>query len=620
MKSGDAQHPHARRRRARGASLIVAALMGTLCLAFFRAQVLQSSDYALQSQSNRLRPLPIEAPRGTVYDRNGRIIADNVPGYSLSLFPAPIDSLAATLEVLRPYLGLTDARIERLLDQARRYRAQPLLVEVDADFDAVAALEERRAEFPGVFLEMRPKRRYHAGPAVSHVLGYVGEITADELESERLAGYEQGMTVGKEGMERQYEGRLQGARGLRYVEVDARGRIVGSFLGQAERPAQPGSDLELNLDLDLTEWIHEIFPDTMRGAVVALDVADGGVLALYSAPTFDPNSFVGGIDADEWAELNGDPARPLFNRAAVGRYAPGSTWKLAVAAIGLDLGVVHPHETLPIACNGGFRYGNRYFRCWKPDGHGLLDLAGAIQNSCNVYFYQLGLRVGLQRLLEEGTRIGFARRCGVDLPRESQGVFPADVSFWQDRFGYRANESEVLSMSIGQGPNDQTPLKMAQFYVAMARNGSAPAPRILRDASQGEGWSLDLSQESLESIREGLRRVVGPGGTAHMSSLEHWDLLGKSGTVQNSQDPTRNHAWFAGIAGPRDSPPEIVVVALVEFGDSGSGVAAPIVAKAADYYLRKRHGIATDTIQTLREHLLTGRPAPWARWEPEPGS
>jgi penicillin-binding protein 2 len=240
-----------------------------------------------------------------------------------------------------------------------------------------------------------------------------------------------------------------------------------------------------------------------------------------------------------------------------------------------------------------------------------VDLLGAISHSCNVYFYQLGLKIGLERLLQEGTRIGFNERCGVDLPAESKGEFPEDPTWWEEAFGYIGREGEALSLSIGQGPNSQTPLKMAQFYVAIARDGSAPPPLLRRTETPPEGgWSLDLSQESLAVMREGLRAVVSPGGTAYLSSLEYWDLMGKTGTVQNPPNP--DHAWFTGIAGPKGGNPEVAVVAIVEFGVSGSGVAAPLVAKTADFYLRRKHGIPVDSIQTLREHYNAGKPAPWA--------
>jgi penicillin-binding protein 2 len=605
-------HPISRRQRGRGGQIVVFFLMGILVLAFFRAQVLRSHAWRLQADSNRLRPLPVPAPRGTIFDRNDHPLADNVPGYSVVLLPGHRDTIEETLDQLQPLLHLTPGRLGYLKDRVRLYPRQPLVVKVNAEFTEASALEERRSEFPGIYLEMRPRRRYLAREELAHVLGYLGEISSAELEEARFREYEAGNIVGKEGIEREYEGILKGEQGTRYVEVDAIGRIVGSFGGTAQKDPVPGHDLWLNIDLELQGWIHKIFPKNMRGAVVALEVETGGVLALYSAPTFDPNDFVGGIAADRWDALNRNPEQPLFNRAISGLYPPASTWKLAAAAIALDLGVIRPDETMPIPCTGGMQYGNRYWRCWDPEGHGEVDLFGAIRHSCDVYFYQLGIRIGLQRMLDEGTRIGFNQRCGIDLPSEARGIFPENQRFWQDRFGVRPTEGEVLNLAIGQGPNSQTPLKMAQFYLAIARDGSAPAPRIRRtDDAEGEGWSLHLEPEALQVMRDGLRTVMQPGGTAYGSSLEYWDIMGKTGTGQNSQGP--DHAWFAGIAGPRDSEPEIVVVAIVEFGESGSRVAAPIVAKAADFYLRKKHGIPFDSIQTLNEHYAAGRIPRWAQ-------
>ena len=612
-------HPHLRRQRAHGAIFVVLGFMGLLLGAFFRVQVLGSTTWSLRAESNRLRQLPMPAPRGTIYDRDGKILADNVPGYAVTLLPGPPDSIRATLERMGRYIELSPERIERLMAELRRY-GRELVVDADAPFDVVSALEERRSEFPDVYIEMRPRRRYLVGPAAAHVLGYVGEITGDELSSDAFPPerYEQGMVVGKTGIEKEYERRLQGNQGFRYVEVDARGRIVGDFGGVTADPAEPGGDMRLNLDLDLQEWIDRIFPDSMAGAVVALDPADGSVLAMYSAPSFDPNAFVGGIDAESWRGLNGDPQKPLFNRPVLGLYAPASTFKLATAAIGLDVGVVGPEEFMPQPCTGSYFYGNRVWRCHKPEGHGYNNLAQAIANSCDVYFYQLGLRIGLDRMLERATDVGFSRQCGVDLPQENTGIFPAGREFWNRRFGYSPQEGEVLSLAIGQGPNDQTPLKMAQFYVALARDGSAPAPAIAEGVTLGEGWSLHLAPEHLAALREGLRKVTSPGGTAHLAgTLEHFEVLGKTGTGQNVQSLAgigENHAWFAAIAGPFGGPPEVVVVSLVEFGGSGSGVAAPIAVKTADFYLRKKHGIPIDTIQTYGEHIRAGI---YPRWYAE---
>jgi penicillin-binding protein 2 len=609
--------PHERRRRAVGAFVVLGLLMATLAAAFFRIQILGSDAWELRAESNRVRQLPVPTPRGIIYDRHGTILADNVPGYAITLLPGPLDSARATLNRISEYVELPEEQIDRALTTMARF-GREVVVDADADFAVVSAIEERRAEFPGIYVEMRPRRRYALGPAAGHVLGYVGEITAEELAlpafSEGL--YEQGMIVGKTGIERQYEARLQGRPGLKFVEFDARGRIVGDFTGVRTDPGEEGEGLTLNLDMELQEWIHRIFPDTLAGAVVALDPADGGVLALYSAPTYDPNDFVGGIDPQLWTRLSTDERKPLFDRSVVGLYPPASTWKLAAAGIALDLGVVTPDEHMEVPCTGGWFWGNRYWRCWAPAGHGYQTLVEAIGNSCDVYFYQLGLRVGLDPMLRRATEIGFSRRCGVDLPQESQGVFPSERAFWErPPFNYTPTEGEVLNLAIGQGPNSQTPLKVAQFYLALARDGSAPAPAIAHDVELAEGWSLDLAPEHIESLREGMRLVTAPGGTAHFgTALEHWEVIGKTGTGQNSlslQGLAEDHAWFAGMAGPIGGDPEIVIAVIVEYAGGGSAVAAPIMAKTADFYLRRKYGIPVDSVQTYLEHLRAGRPAPW---------
>jgi penicillin-binding protein 2 len=611
-------HPHALRRRAAGAYIGLAVMMVILLIGFFRIQVLRGEEAMLRAASNRIRTLPVPAPRGTIFDRNGAIIADNVPGYQVTILPAPPDSVRATLGRMARYMHLSDARIDRVMRTLQAY-GREVVVDTDASFEAVAALEERRSQFPGVYVEMRPRRRYQMGGAGGHVTGYVGEITRGELDSDDFAGdrYEAGMIVGKIGIEKQYEASLQGIQGIRTVEFDARGRIVGDFSGAVDRAAEPGQDLHLNIDRELQEWVASIFPEGMSGAVVALDPDDGGVLALYSAPGYDPNLFTGGIDQVTWDILNSDEQKPLYDRSVMGRYAPASTWKLATAGIGLDLGVVTPDEYMPEPCTGAYFFGDRFFHCWNREGHGYNTLAEAIGNSCDIYFYQLGQRIGLGRLIERSNEIGFSGRCGVDLPQERAGYFPRDVSYWLDNWGYRAREGEVLNLAIGQGPNSQTPLKMAQFYVALARDGTAPAPMIARDAPLGEGWELNLAPEYIEALREGLRRVTAVGGTAHVrTALEFWDVLGKTGTGQNPlsvRGLAEDHAWFAGMAGPPGEPPEIVVVALVEYGASGGQVAAPIVAKTADFYLRNKYGIPVDTIQTYWDHISTGPIPDWYR-------
>ena len=610
----DIFHLHARRRRAQGAIGVVCVLLAALSLAFFQTQVVRNPAYAVQSDRNRLRPLTIPAPRGNILDRAGRIMADNAPGYTLSLLPAPADSVRNTLGRLAPHLGLRPEDVDALMQRRRLNPEQPLVISTDLGFDQVSAIEERRRVFPEVLIEMRPRRRYPAGAAAAHLVGYVGEISEQELETELFAGYQGATLVGKSGVERQYERLLAGQPGVRYVEVDARGRLVAAHRQARELPAVSGQEVRLNVDLELQRWIARILPETRRGAVAVLEPGTAAVLALYSSPPFDPNEFVGNVSPSRWAELRQDSARRMLDRSITGLYPPASTWKLATSAIALELGIVEPQTVLPLACRGGMRYGNRYFRCWERQGHGSLTMAEAIAQSCDVYFYQLGLQIGLEKLLTEGRRLGFADPTGVDLPGERAGHFPAEPDWYRRRFGRAPTEAEVMSLSIGQGPNDQTALKMAQFYAALATDGRAPAPRVVAggDSTGGEPLDLRVSSESLEALREGLRLVTAPGGTAHGSSLEHWTWIGKTGTAQNPHGA--DHGWFVGVGGARGGEAEVVVATIIEAGEHGSDV-AQIAAKVADYYLRQKHGMQIDTIQTLREHWQAGRAARWAAWQ-----
>jgi penicillin-binding protein 2 len=608
-------HLHARRRRARIAVGVLILVFGLLSAAFFNTQVVDNHAYTMQSDKNRLRPLPIAAARGTILDRRGRVVAGNQPGYALTLLPAPEDTLREALQQIAPLLQLSEARIHQLLVRHRDERTQALLVSNDLTFEQASAIEERLPFYPRFVIEMRPKRVYAPGKSIAHLIGYVSEISKDELQRPTFAGYTRGQIVGKAGLERQYEARIGGKPGIRYVEVDARGRIVAGLNSASLASVAPvaGQPVQLYLDLDLQEFIASIFPDSMRGAMVAMEPGTGHVLAIYSNPAYDPNRFVGGISSALWRDLNTNPAKPLLDRAALGLYPPGSTFKLATAAIALELNVIDPNAYMPMPCRGGMQYGNRYFHCWEDKGHGYVNLVDAIKHSCDVYFYQLGLRIGLERLIAEGTRLGFAKKSGIDLPVDRAGNFPNDVDWYRRRFGWKATQAEVLNLAIGQGPNDQTPLKMAQFYSALAADGKVGAPRMANvpgDSLAG-GWDLHLSPQSLKVLREGLRRVTAPGGTAGMSALEHWDFIGKTGTSENPHGA--DHAWFVGMAGPRGAAPEVVVATLVELYGHGSE-AAQFSAKAADYYLRRKHGMRTDTIQTLREYLNAGRPTPWAVW------
>ncbi len=577
-----------RTRRARAASFLLFGVVLVLAGAFFRLQVLGGGTYRLQSTNNRLRPIPIPAARGAVYDRHGALLAESIPGYSLSLLPASADSARATLERLAPYVGLDPSDIDDLMERRRRQPQLPLPVRDDLTFSQVASVEERRPDFRLIVVETHPRRRYPAGASVGHVVGYVGEISEAELDSDDFVEYEAGRIVGKQGVERSYERELAGTAGTRYVEVNARGSIVREFPSQLARPAVQGTELRLTLDLDLHQLVDSLFPVEDRGGVVALDPRNGEVLLLYSHPTFDPNLFVGGISATDWAMLRDDPAQPMLNRAAAALYPPGSTWKLVLATLGMREGVVGIDTYMPTSCRGALQFGRRPFRCWRPEGHGPLDLSGAIKESCNVFFYQLGLRVGLDTFLAGVDRMGFNSPTGLDLPGEISGRFPPSRSWYDRRFGRRGwTEAVVLNLSIGQGETEQSLLRMAQYYAALATGQSPVVPHLRQSETLSqirEEWSLELPDAQREQLVNAMVRVVNePRGTAYWHRPREWTLAGKTGTAQNPHGEP--HSWFVGFA-PADDP-RIVIAAIVENGhpDNQTSRAVPIASQIVARHL-----------------------------------
>jgi penicillin-binding protein 2 len=595
MTGGEAARlSRVRRSRAAAAGLIVVILV--LATAFFRLQVLGGGSYELQSRNNRLRPILIPAARGAIYDRHGEVLAESIPGYSLSLLSGPADSARATLERLVPYLGLDSAGIETILQRRSRNPQLPVQVRDDLSFGQVAAVEERRPDFRRVVIATHPRRRYPAGAVTAHVIGYVGEISEAELDSDEFVEYESGRTVGKQGIERSYEAELAGAAGSRYVEVNARGSIVRDFPSDLERAAESGQDLSLTLDLALQQFADSIFPVDDIGGAVALDPRTGDVLLLYSHPSFDPNQFVGGITEKDWAALRDDPRRPIMNRPASALYPPGSTWKLVLATLGMRQGAVGIDTYMPTSCRGALQFGRRPFRCWKQEGHGPLSLSGAIKESCNVFFYQLGLRLGLDPLLSGVDGLGFNQATGIDIPGEVSGRFPPSRDWYDRRYGRRGwTESVVLNLSIGQGETEQTLLRMAQFYAALATGEAPVVPHLLRSEvleRVREDWTLDLPEAQRLELVSAMKRVVNePGGTAYWHRPRQWTMAGKTGTSQNPHGEP--HSWFVGFA-PADDP-RIVIVAIVENGhpDNRTSRAVPFAAQVVARYLESE-GIPPD--------------------------
>jgi len=584
----DSQKLALRRQRGRIAALCLFVALGILAAAFFRLQVISGAQYALRSEENRFRAITVPAPRGTIYDRNGRVVAENVPGYVISVLPGPRDTIAATLDRLAVPLGIGPELREELIGRNRQRPNEPLVVRDNATFEQVSYVEQRRPEFRRVVVESHPRRRYPMGREVAHMIGYVGEISPQELLEPRYESYEPGRIVGKAGLELEYESTLGGTPGVRYVEVNALGSIVRDDIARGT-PATPGRDLQLGIDLELQALASRTFPDTLRGGVVAIDPATGEVLVLYSHPTFDPNAFIGGIPTDLWRELNEDPAQPLYNRVSTAGYPPGSTWKLVMSTVGMRTGDLTIDSYMPHICTGGLTYGNRYFRCWNPAGHGGQTLAGAIKVSCNVYFYQAGERIGLDALLGTVPQLGFGGRTGIDLPYETQGRFPESRAWFDDRYGPRGwTESVVWNLAIGQGENQQSLLRMASFYTALATGESPIRPHLARDenlAARRADWTLGLPEARRTELLDAMTRVVNEqGGTAYRFRLADWALAGKTGTAQNPQGAP--HSWFVGFAPAR--APRIVIAAIVEHGhpDGTTSLAVPYAAGIVEAYLR----------------------------------
>ncbi|HUH12434.1 MAG TPA: penicillin-binding transpeptidase domain-containing protein [Longimicrobiales bacterium] len=598
--------------RSRWARVVLALVVLTLCYSLGRLQLLQSEEYAVVAKTNRLRPLPIRAPRGTIYDRHGNVVAENVVGYQVQLMPAPEDSLRKQVALLQPVLGLDSLDVRRVFRTWEMQRHLPLMVSGDASQRAVAQLQERRDDFPWVVVTEYPKRMYSAGEAVSNIVGYVAEINQAELDMSEYSGYRQGRWIGKTGLERQYERHLSGEPGIRYLEIDAKGRIKNWLPEELGVPPLPGEDLHLHLDLDLQRYVSELFKDAeehygkpVTGGFAAIDPRTGGVLALYSSPTYDPNLFTGGISTREYRRLADDPRKPLLDRATGSRQPPGSVFKLSHASMALQLGLITPDEYMPIACAGGMGYQGRYAKCHSV--HGRQNMYLGIKNSCDVYFYQVGIRIGLRRFMEMGVKMGLNGKTGIDLPTEINSIYPKSMDWMESWLGYKPPENEIMSLSIGQGVITQSPLMVAHSLVPLARaDGKAPAPR-LADTGQEAPFTLDygITREQIEELRKALRMVTFPGGTAALTRLKGWDFMGKTGTAQNSHGD--DHGWFVGLGGPTDGPTEIIAAILIEGGLHGSDTSG-WVGNAVNFYLSRKYDRPFVRYPTPRERFRKNLP------------
>jgi penicillin-binding protein 2 len=581
-------HPNEVQRRGRAATFILAGAFLFLGSAFFRTQILEHAAYTLQSETNRLREVPLPAPRAIIYDRHGAVIAENLPGYSVSILAKTSESLRGALKELSGVINLSPEQIEAAVRRFRQAPNRPTVILADASFDVVSVLEERRVDFPGLIIQAAPKRYYPDKEAVASFVGYTGEITESELNQRQYRTYKSGQDVGKAGLERQYEAELRGKEGTHFVEVDARGRVVGEAGGRGDIAPESPDPLYTNIDLDLQRFAASLFGDTLQGGVMAMDPKTGEVLAIHSAPSFDPNRFIGGVSTQYYSQLRDDPRRPLYNKVIQGLYPPGSTFKLATAIMGLEAGIVSLDDQMPTPCTGGYTYGNRYFRCWEKKGHGRVNLRQAIEKSCDVYFYQLGLRLGIGRMTAGGVSLKMRDKSGIDLPSEKQPLWPYATEYFDKRYGTNGwSNGVVLSLSIGQGENSQTVANMARFYTALATDGSIVRPEIVRRQTE-RTRVFKLTPEVMSGLQDALAGVVSSRGTAAGAQIQGVRIAGKTGTAQTGvfrNGIELNHAWFTGYAPAED--PKIVIAVMIELVPYHGSNAALIASKMIERFLKR---------------------------------
>jgi penicillin-binding protein 2 len=559
-----------------GFLLIVAGLL--------RLQVLGHDQYRRLAQENRVRLEVLRAPRGAIYDRHGELLADNHPSFNVVFRPMPAESVTRAVAhidstwLLRVSTLVEEdtAQIRELVRFANR-SGQTATLRRNAPFAMRAAIEETRAELPGIEVVIEPMRRYKYGKLAAHLLGYAGEITDAELDSLGPQGYRSGNLIGRSGVERSYEQVLRGRDGAEFVVVNAMGRRVSTLVEGPPQPPVAGHDLRLTLDLDIQLALEEAMSAVGRGAAVAIDPRDGGVLAMVSRPAFDPNEFAAGLSFRRWAELSKGGANPLLNRAIQGAYPPGSTFKIVTMLGALRAGVAYPGSRFA-PCDGAWEFGGRVFGCWKRSGHGSLDFVGAMQHSCDTYFYQIGPRLGIDALSAAAKEFGLGARTGIDLPQERRGLVP-DLAFYERRFGVgNMRKGTMLNLAIGQGEILVTPLQLALMAAEVATGGKPTEPHVVgavmgveERASRPLRAGVNAPATAWQAVRRGLEKVVDEGtGTA--SRVQGVRVAGKTGTAQNPHG--EDHALFVCYA-PADKP-EIAMAFVIENSGHGGSIAAPM--------------------------------------------
>jgi penicillin-binding protein 2 len=617
------------RLRLGAALLFVLLCFALLIWRFVVLQVTRYENYAAQADENRISIAPIVPNRGLIVDRNGVLMARNYSAYTIEIVPAAVVDLDRTIDALAKVIDIQPRHrkiFRKLLDETRGHESVPIRTRLTDD--EVARFTAQSYRFPGVEIQARLFRKYPLGQVASHVIGYIGRISQrdeDRLEEraekddddELLANYQGTNYIGKEGLEKRYETTLHGITGNEEVEVSASGRAVRTL---AQTPAIAGNNLILSIDIKLQQMIEDAFGDR-RGAMVAIEPATGDILAYVSKPTYDPNLFVEGIDADNWKALNDSIDKPLINRPISGTYPPGSTFKPFMALAALENGKRTPHQS--IFDPGYFFFGGRKFRDDKEGGHGTVDMYKSIVVSCDTYYYMLAADMGIDMIAGFMKPFGFGQRTGIDLDGERTGLLPSTE--WK-RKAYRKPEmqkwyaGETISVGIGQGYNAYTPIQMAHAIATLANNGIVMKPHLVKAVENvrtgertltvaHETTRIPLKPENLEFVKKALVGVNVEGTGAGAFRGAGYVSAGKTGTAQLFQirqnekykesrvgERLRDHAWFIAYApaGPAAGKPKIALAVLVENGGFGAQAAAPIARKVFDYYLLGKMPAAWD--------------------------
>ncbi|MEI8396761.1 MAG: penicillin-binding protein 2 [Rhodospirillaceae bacterium] len=569
-------------------------ILSTLVARMYYLQVLQSARYTMLADENRISLRLVAPSRGLIVDRFGIPLAVNQQNYRVVIVQERAHDIEGTLTLLSQIVPLSDAERRRIMrDIQRKRRFVPVTVKENLIWDQVAQIEINTPDLPGVAIEVGEIRNYPFGDATAHLLGYVGQVSVSEIQGDPVLSLP-GFRIGKAGIEKYWEKDLRGVAGTSQLEVNAVGRVIREL---SRDEGQPGKDIQLTIDVALQKFTQKRLADEKSACAVVMDVHTGGVYSMASNPSFDPNRFSTGINAELWEELLSNPTAPLTNKTTAGQYAPGSTYKTVVALAALEAGVVGAHHT--VYCPGYMDLGDHRFHCWKKGGHGSVDMSDALRQSCDTFFYDLARRLGIDRINEMSRRFGVGEVLGLDLPGERPGLVPSR-QWKQASYGTPWQQGESLVAAIGQGYVLATPLQLAVMCARLVNGGYAVKPHLVKQIKQGAGeqtlWPLiGVQKQNLETVVNGMNLVVNhPHGTAYKARITEpgFEMGGKTGTsqvrritmaerstgvIKNEDLPwrERDHALFIGFA-PIDAPRYAMAV-VVEHGGGGSAVAAPIV-------------------------------------------